>query len=280
MTKRAPLPPRAAPPEVAELKRLKAAHPDLAPAVDLQISLHDLQRRVQSRVPMPWVDVNPEWLRQEQLAGRPLLRFRDLPIDWSDFRLMVRETADLLRRFGAIEEGDVERIQHLWRRADTLAPAAEGWFAGRADTPDEPVDEALQHVFQLAARPFLARCAEALLPQLDLSAWDRSICPLCGGEPELAAIGRLGERHLVCGRCTGQWPFDAGVCPHCRNADPGTLQTFALSTRQYTLQTCDRCRHYIKVVDTRVAGRLVMLGVDAVATLPLDAVAQQRGYQG
>jgi len=41
---------------------------------------------------------------------------------------------------------------------------------------------------------------------------------------------------------------------------------------------CDECRRYLKAYDGRRASRPVMPMVDAVATLPLDAAAIQRGY--
>jgi hypothetical protein len=92
---------RAEPREVVELKQLKARQPELAEAVDLQVALFELQRRVLARVPMPWVEAAPEWLKQQHEQGRPLLRFEDIPLDWTDFRLVFRQTADVLRRFDA-----------------------------------------------------------------------------------------------------------------------------------------------------------------------------------
>src|SRR5262245_57649868 len=88
--------PRAESREVVELKQLKAAQPELAGAVDMQLELVDMQRRVQSRVPLPWLQVDAGWMRAQQTAGRPIVRFTDIPLDWSDFRLTFRQTADIL----------------------------------------------------------------------------------------------------------------------------------------------------------------------------------------
>ena len=93
-----PRTPRAEPREVVELKQLKTAQPDLAGAVDMQLALVDMQRRVQSRVPLPWIQVDTEWLRAQRAAGRPIVRFADIPLEWTDFRLTLRQTADILRR--------------------------------------------------------------------------------------------------------------------------------------------------------------------------------------
>ena len=46
-------PQRAEPREIVELRQLKVDQPELAEAIDLQIQLLQLQRRVQSRVPLP-----------------------------------------------------------------------------------------------------------------------------------------------------------------------------------------------------------------------------------
>jgi hypothetical protein len=46
-------PPRSEPREVVELKQIKADQPELASAVDMQVALVEMQRRVQSRVPLP-----------------------------------------------------------------------------------------------------------------------------------------------------------------------------------------------------------------------------------
>ncbi len=109
MTERPPRPPRAETPEILELRQLKVTQPELASAVDMQIALVQMQRRVQSRVPLPWIQADPEWLRAQQAAGRPLVRFGDIPLEWTDFRLTFRQTADILRRFARQSRGACRR---------------------------------------------------------------------------------------------------------------------------------------------------------------------------
>src|SRR5262249_57465122 len=88
----------------------------------MQIALVDMQRRVQSRVPLPWIQVDPEWQRAQQAAGRPLVRFKDIPLEWSDFRLTLRQTADILQRFDALERADHDRIVGFAREGNALEP--------------------------------------------------------------------------------------------------------------------------------------------------------------
>jgi hypothetical protein len=55
---RPPRPPRAETREIVELKQLKLLQPELASAVDMQLALVEMQRRVQGRVPLPRIDID------------------------------------------------------------------------------------------------------------------------------------------------------------------------------------------------------------------------------
>ena len=67
--------PRSETREVAELRAIKARHPELAGAVDMHIELLELHRRIQGRVPLPPLELDANILQRHQLEGRPLLRF-------------------------------------------------------------------------------------------------------------------------------------------------------------------------------------------------------------
>lgn len=280
--------PRAEPREIVELKQLKIDQPELASAVDLQLALVDIQRRVQSRVPLPWIQADPEWLRQQQAAGRPLVRFGDIPLDWTDFRLTFRQTADILRRFDALEPGEHDKILALGREGNVLEPLVQRWYAATSgaegtnprDRLIEGAPPSLDQVLVLALRPFLARCAEVVMQRDDLSSWRHGQCPCCGWEPDFAVITPSADRRLICGRCAAQWSFGAHTCPFCSNDDRTLITSFATRDGRYRVYACDVCRRYLKAYDARSASRPVMVSVDSIATLPLDAAAIQKGYVG
>jgi formate dehydrogenase maturation protein FdhE len=277
--------PRAESREIAELRRLRAEQPPLAAAIDFHIELMDMERRVRARVPLPRNYRQIAALTERLAAGRPLLQFEELPLDWSDFRRLFRETADTLRRHGMMEEAECQRVHALTRDGDALPPLARWWYNSAADPEqagEAPVEQAehLHHALLHALRPFLMRSAEAILPQVDLQAWQRGSCPLCGGDPDFSVWSAAGERQLLCGRCAGQWTYPDQQCVFCGSVDASQLRSFAGSPRIYRVDACDACHRYIKGFDGRVADRQMMLTFDAVATLPLDAAAIQRGYIG
>jgi formate dehydrogenase maturation protein FdhE len=277
---------------VAELRRLKALQPELAEAADLHVELLEVQRRVQARAAVPWMDIDPERVRRAQEAGRPLLRFEDIPLDWTEFRLVFRQTADVLRRFDLLDPDDYRAIERISRDGNALDPLVARWFNAAADAAGgdaaEPeasqkspvLQAAMEQVLALAMRPFLERCADMIQQRVDFAAWRRGSCPLCGGEPEFAVLVASSGRLLICGRCSARWPFDDARCPFCQNTNRAALQSFASADGRYRLFACDVCRRYLKAYDARQSGRPLMLAVDSVATLPLDAAAAKRGYAG
>jgi ribosomal protein S27AE len=288
VTERPPRPPRAETREVIELKQLKLAQPELASAIDMQLELVESQRRVQSRVPLPWIQPDPQWLAAQQLAGRPVVRFADIPLEWSDFRLTLRQTADILHRYEAIDHAEHAQILLMSRDGNALQPLVSHWYAATSGVdqadPRQRIAEgsppSLEQVLVLSLRPFLARCAESLLQRADLSAWKHGHCPYCGWEPDFAVIMPNAERRLICGRCVAQWAFGPLTCPFCANDDRALVTSFATRDGKYRVYACDVCRRYLKAYDGRKASRPVMVAVDSIATLPLDAAAMQRGYVG
>ena len=273
--------------ESIALRAIRESHPELAEAVDMHLELVELHRRVQGRVPLPWLEISEEVMRRHAAEARPVLRFEDIPLDLTDLRLLVRQTADILRRHGAIEDADFQKVESLGRDMTLLAVAGD-WYRSAADahavasqaTQSPGIDDAVSQVLGLAMRPFLSRCAEVLQPREELALWPHPYCGLCGGEPDLAVITPTAERHLICGRCSLRWKYEPLTCPYCRNADRARITSFATTDGQYRVYACDVCRKYLKAYDGRRATRPVMPLVDTVAMLPLDAAAMQRGYSG
>ncbi|HYT69238.1 MAG TPA: formate dehydrogenase accessory protein FdhE [Vicinamibacterales bacterium] len=270
--------------EIVELRQLKEDQPDLAQAIDLQIQLLQLQRRVQSRVPLPAMKLDSARLEKGLASGKPILAFEQVPIDWSDLRFMVRSTADAMRTHEAIEPEDFRRVEALARDADALAPAIRNWYeAARAATAGgsevSPEIAGLEPLLLQAMRPFLSRCADAVMARTTFQGWKHGNCPLCGGEPDFSVITPAAERLLICSRCTSRWPFDQLACPFCLNADRSRITSFATRNGLYRLNGCDVCQRYLKAFDGRTAPRQIMPAVDTIATLPLDAAAVQRGYR-
>jgi hypothetical protein len=283
----APRPQRPEPRDLTELRALRTAQPQLAPAIDLQIELIELQRRLRARVPTPMVPLTVDASASRIGAGRRLLELAELSLDWAEFRLALRQTADALRRHDTLDANDHGRIVALAREPDKLLTVVTAWYAETGVPPsareglaehraDHPA--MLDQVLSLAIRPFLARAAEVAAQSAQIGEWGRPWCPCCGSEPEFAAVIADDVRVLTCGRCEARWPWVFVGCPWCETKDPSRLVTLASPDRRYRVYGCLQCQRYLKGYDARGGRRPVLPAVDTIATLPLDAAAMQRGF--
>jgi formate dehydrogenase maturation protein FdhE len=279
-----PRPERADSPELAAFRQLKASQPELASAIDMQVELFVMQRRVQARLSTPWLEFDAAWLARQLTEGRPILRFEEIPFEWGEVRTLFRQVSEVLRRYELLEPADLDHVQQLVRTGRPTREDVTAWYEETASrrlgrqTPGPAQAETVGQILTLSVRPFLARTVETLHQRVNLTPWTRPYCPFCGGEAELALLLRPGETRLACGRCTGVWPFPEHACPHCDNRLEGYQTSYASRDGRYRLIGCDACRRYIKAFEARKADRPFMLDVDTIATLPLDAAALQRGY--
>ena len=264
----------AEPRDVAALRRLRTSNPDLAPAVDFQLAWLQTERRVDSRVPLPRTVGADAVCAARLAAGRRVLEFDDMVLDWSDLRRLCGQAADLLRRADFLEPDVEARALACLRDAHALPDRAAALVRSRRR---RPMPERRRSGRSACARTSPARrrrCCRAWPPPT----WQRATCLVCGGDAEFAAWNGA-DRRLVCARCAAQWSFDPARCPHCLDADESARQSFSDPSRTYRVEACTRCRRYVKGLDEERAGRGVLIAYDPIATIPLDAAAAQLGFE-
>jgi FdhE protein len=137
----------------------------------------------------------------------------------------------------------------------------------------------LTFIFINALRPFLRAQAQALAPWVDDSVWYRGRCPICGGEPDVAALERgSGQRRLLCSRCDSEWAFRRVGCPFCGNDDPHQLAYYPSDDEVYRLNVCEKCHRYLKTIDLRQVAGGRLLPAERVLTAAMDVAALEAGY--
>lgn len=127
--------------------------------------------------------------------------------------------------------------------------------------------------------PYFERIAEKT--SFDSQNWLKTICPVCGFKPYISLISdreeREGGRFLQCVLCGAEWVFNRNKCVNCGNEDDNALNYyFSEENKAIQLQACDKCGHYIKLIDMRLDG-LAVPKVDDLASLSLDLWAKEKG---
>lgn len=193
-----------------------------------------------------------------------------------------RQSADVQALLGAVEK-DPALLGELVRHS---AFAPDGEHLVLLSERLRASVEALLFFGRALAAPLLTELASRTdrKPESDTSSSGESgCCGLCGSPPGMARLRRdEGKRILHCSLCDGTWAFSRLECPFCGNREHGTLSYLrADETDPWWVETCEKCKRYIKVLDERrlaLDEETIMLVAD-VATLHLDLLAEREGYK-
>jgi FdhE protein len=274
------------------LAALRKAHPELEEAIDLQEQLIRA-----SLTSARAAEALPFALPREHLIARlhegvPMLHDQTAHVD-------VHFAADLFSRLvNVLQQRDDAELRS---RLDVLVSAATSGalepqrlfseaFVQHHEHLAEIADaagvdfELLTTIVAQAVAPLLRAYADRLLPlleRIDDVRWQRGYCWVCGAWPSLGELrGVELAQYLRCAACGSHWRWQRLECPYCANDDFRSLQTLTVEGEpRFRISVCDRCKGYLKVGNAFDPPPAEFLALDDVASLHLDVVAIERGYQ-
>jgi FdhE protein len=218
--------------------------------------------------------------------GFPLLRGEFLEVDIEKAGNFLQEMIVLLQKYG--HRGTLQ-LGILKEALGTGEEDLPRLFRACLDRDRRPLTQfaedlniqaaLLEYVLGLALGYGLQRCrGEGLAASPD--GWNHGHCPLCGGLPVMGELAdEEGKKKLQCGICASSWEFTRLKCSHCGNTEHDTLEYFtAHGEPGYRVDICRKCFCYLKVVDSREAGKGLPLDIEDIATLHLDLLAQKEGF--
>jgi FdhE protein len=264
---------------VDQLALARQSLPEWAEVLDLQIDL--LAAEAEAPVDPVEVQLTAAEATARRRQGIPLVTGRELKLEWDAFASLYRRLcqiaathrADLAPEFGGLEGA-----------VDADPDAVRGWVAhlmaeGRLGEDADPIGLTTL-ILTHTLRPFLRAYAQAYASLVDEQGWRRGSCPICGGEPDFAALlpQEGGPRQLLCSRCDNEWHFARLGCPFCETRDHAKLRYYPEEDGSHRLYVCDNCGRYLKAIDLRQAPGRVLLPVERVLTVPMDVAAREQGY--
>ena len=127
-------------------------------------------------------------------------------------------------------------------------------------------------------QPFLEEIARKVNASF-LENWWKGMCPVCGKPPIIAKIRfETKKRYLTCMLCGAEYLVDLFFCPYCENNDPYTLKFLALDEKpELRIDYCEKCKHYVKVIDENKLKAPIPKGLEDILTLGLDNIAKESG---
>ena len=212
----------------------------------------------------------------ERRVARPAGKLREE----LDLTLLLPELRGFL---GMLERHSPEPLaagvrEFAKREAAAWVELLSTWWA-----EPERTGEARDPCAEFCARAFLQPYAEYLAEHTELPVLEvtPSVCPLCGGKPQLGVLRAEGDgtrRTLVCSLCATEWNYGRIGCPACGEGSETNLAVYiAEEPKHVRIEACEKCRVYMKTVDLSKDGHAIPL-VDEIATVPLDLWALEMSY--
>ena len=272
---------------------VRAARPDLAPAVALQRSLLTLVAELGGTIDagrLPRLSLPPKYLAAKLARGVPVFAGEPIPLPVNVLRSTLLRLCDALAGGGAgeaathihdaIESGNIEAGSLLAASLKRDQAAIRTGAVHRGLSPD-----LVWLVAELAVSPFvhilqrmvLTAAGESALTAA-LAAWTRGYCPACGSWPALAEVVG-GHRTLRCSFCSSAWELPTYACIYCEEAGPPFVPAAPNEERKdRRVEVCATCGGYLKTIDLLELSRFPLLSISDIETTDLDVAAMEHGY--
>ena len=267
----------------------KAANPHYTELLDIMADILILREEYHNNMKDSIFHVDENLISQKMEGGLPLIDYvgkeYDLtrPKEYFNSLISIAEKrmpevaqniADIIKS----PQFDWEKIirasfDHKIEEADALGLPADREAEDNIDLIDLFTEESL--------RPELETVARKYREIVEKSGWSEGYCPICGKEPKIGEIRdeEEGKRYLFCHQCGFKWYFHRIKCPFCGNEEQHSLAYFEVEGEErYRVDVCNKCRRYIKTVELPKSSEEPNLDVEDIATLHLDMIAYDEGY--
>ena len=264
------------------IEKYKSTTPHYVELLDILgeiLIIREEYRRMMKEIIFP---IDEELVEKKISGGLPLIDFSTGKFDLSEpkqYFLALLEIAE--KRAPGETKEIVQKIQDdSFNYEKMICDSFDSLDDDIPDDLDEDVIDLVDLFLEESLRPALEKVAEKYGKIINETGWAEGYCPICGKEPKIGEIREEeGRRFLFCTQCGFEWRYRRIKCPFCGNEVQQTLAYFTIEGEEkYRVDVCHECKRYIKIVDFRESKEEANLDVEDIATLHLDMLANEEGY--
>jgi FdhE protein len=260
----------------------KMTSPHYVDLLDILSDILILREEYRNNMADVFTVVDERLIEQKMAGGLPLIDFSSGHFDLTKPREYFLALLGVAEKRAPGETVDLaEKIKDGAYDFEKLV--LNSFYIQDEETPDDTEQEFFDLVelfLEESLRPSLEIVAQKYADVIARSGWSEGYCPVCGKEPKIGQIRGEEGRFLFCNQCGCEWHFLRIKCPFCSNEEQQSLAYFTVEgDEQYRVDVCNECKRYIKIVDFRESKREPNLDVEDIATLHLDILANEEGYE-
>jgi FdhE protein len=260
----------------------KTTSPHYVELLDILSDILILREEYRKNMADVFASVDEGLITAKMAGGLPLIDFSSGHFDLTEPRKYFLALLDIAEKRTPGETAELaEKIDQGDFDYDHLVLSS---FYMQDDEQPEEMEEDYFDLIELfleeSLRPSLEIVAQKYADVIARAGWTEGYCPICGKEPKIGQIRGEEGRYLFCNQCGFEWHFLRIKCPFCSNEEQQSLAYFTVEgDEQYRVDVCNECKRYIKIVDFRESKREPNLDVEDIATLHLDILANEEGYE-
>jgi FdhE protein len=263
----------------------KALNPHYTELLEILEEILILREEFRRRMKREIFPIEEKLIAAKMAGGLPLVDFSSVTYDLTESRDYFLALLEISERRSPGETGELARkiregvINFNDLICESFNPPAQEEEAG-ADEEGEDSFDLVELFIEESLRPALENVVERHGDAVRKSEWLEGYCPICGREPKIGEVrDEEGTRYLFCNQCGYEWSYRRIKCPFCGNEEQQTLAYFTIEEDdRYRVDVCNECKRYIKIVDFRNSREKPDLDVEDIATLHLDMLANDEGY--
>jgi FdhE protein len=244
------------------------------------------QNSALSKIKTSPIEIDKDDAKEKIMQGFPLVEKKAFILDVPSATRLFRRLCKILSKTKKGQH-DSELITQAMRKKEIKLPELFRQVESENNEFIISLSEKLQvnpdvisFLTTNSIKPIYETYAKELKDYVDQETWWKGYCPICGSEPFLSELKENGARFLVCSSCSYEWRFKRLQCPFCEHEASGGAKYFYTEKegKVYRVDVCEKCKRYIKTIDTNELGEDVIPLLEDIGTLHLDILAQKEGY--
>lgn len=260
----------------------KTTSPHYVELLDILSDILILREEYRKNMADVFASVDEGLIAAKMAGGLPLIDFSSGHFDLTEPKQYFLALLDIAEKRSPGETTELtEKINRGDFDYENLVLSS--FYMQDDEQPEEMEDDyfdLIELFLEESLRPSLEIVAQKYADVIARSGWTEGYCPICGKEPKIGQIRGEEGRYLFCNQCGFEWHFLRIKCPFCSNEEQQSLAYFTVEgDEQYRVDVCNECKRYIKIVDFRESKREPNLDVEDIATLHLDILANEEGYE-
>ena len=264
------------------IEAYKTTNPHYVELLDILSDILILREEYRNNMADVFTAVDESLISKKMAGGLPLIDFSCGCFDLSKPREYFLALLDIAEKRAPGET--TELAEKIRNGSYDFEKMVLNSFYMQEDEPPAEMEEDFFDLIELfleeSLRPSLEIVAQKYAAVIARSEWSEGYCPICGKEPKIGQIRGEEGRFLFCNQCGFEWHFLRIKCPFCSNEEQQSLAYFTVEgNEQYRVDVCNECKRYIKIVDFRESKLEPNLDVEDIATLHLDILANEEGYE-